>query len=162
MTIPKTLKIGGKIYTVEITDQLYLGRAGCTAEVLYDELVIRIAPQAIGKMKADLMHEMMHAIYDNLGYKEQDEKHIEEIAQALYAVVVDNPKMFVPETADAPVCESCRRIEDPAKDIFIRSHAPGTREEYHTDAKARFCPVCGREIVRREMTMEEYARHAMG
>lgn len=54
------------------------------------------------------------------------------------------------------MCECCKRITDPAKDIFIRTHMPETREEYRTNENSRFCPVCGREIVPREM--EEWER----
>ena len=75
---------------------------------------------------------------------------------------MDLPEDKERQLPDKPPCESCRRIENPAKDIFIRSHAPGTQEEYRTDAKARFCPVCGREIVRRDVSEEEYRRHYMG
>lgn len=44
--------------------------------------------------RADFVHEMLHAICNNLGYREHDEKKIDELAQALYAVFVDNPEMF--------------------------------------------------------------------
>ena len=125
MKIPKKLKIGGKIYTVEITDKLYLGFANCSAEIMYNDLVIRICPQADGKMKSDLMHEMVHAIYDNLGYKEQDEKRVEEMAQALYAVIVDNPEMFEEQkdVTDNDVghkqhCRVCKKREDENTSIF--------------------------------------------
>lgn len=44
------------------------------------------------------------------------------------------------------MCESCRHIKDPAKDIFIRTYAAGTQNEYHNEAKARYCPVCGCDL----------------
>ena len=155
MKIPKKLKIGGKIYTVEITDKLYLGSANCSAEIMYNDLVIRICPQADGKMQSDLMHEMVHAIYDNLGYKEQDEKRVEEMAQALYAVIVDNPEMFEEQkdvtdndVGRKPSCRVCERITDANKDIFwtfARTHQPEDKEEF-VPVPARYCPACGREI----------------
>lgn len=94
MNIPKTLKIGGKVYTVEITDKLDLGNVNVSAEILYNDLVIRVSPQAQGKMEADFMHEIIHGILDHLGYKEHDEKRVDEMAQALYMVIVDNPDVF--------------------------------------------------------------------
>lgn len=94
MNIPKTLKIGGKVYTVEITDKLDLGNVNVSAEILYNDLVIRVSPQAQGKMEADFMHEIVHGILDHLGYKEHDEKRVDEMAQALYMVIVDNPDVF--------------------------------------------------------------------
>lgn len=48
------------------------------------------------------------------------------------------------------MCESCRHIKDPAKDIFIRTYAAGTQNEYHNEAKARYCPVCGCDLISEE------------
>lgn len=94
MNIPKTVKVGGKVYSVEITDKMDLGSANVSAEILYNDLVIRVSPQAQGKMEADFIHELVHAILDHLGYKEHDEKRVDEMAQALYMVIVDNPDIF--------------------------------------------------------------------
>ena len=96
MKIPKKVKIGGLTYTVEITDNLFLGAANYCGEITYDTLMIRVKPQAKEKMEADFLHEVMHGIFNFLGL-EQDERHIEEIAQALYALIVDNPEMFSEE-----------------------------------------------------------------
>ena len=43
------------------------------------------------------------------------------------------------------------------KDIFIRTYAPGTQDEYHHEAKARFCPVCGGDLLQ-DRQMEELER----
>ena len=94
MKIPEKLKVGGLYYDVEITNQMYLGAANVSAEIMYDDLKIHIAPNPEPRMQADFVHEMLHAICHNLGYREHDEKKIDELAQALYAVFVDNPEMF--------------------------------------------------------------------
>lgn len=95
MKIPKTVKIGGKVYDVEITDKFDLGNVNVSAEILYNDLVIRVSPQqAPGKMEADFIHELIHGIYDFLGYRNHDEKRIDELAQALYMVIMDNPDIF--------------------------------------------------------------------
>lgn len=94
MNIPKTLKIGGKIYDVEITDKLLSGSANYSAEICYNDLVIRICPQAQSKMEADFLHELVHGIFTHLGYSEHDEKKVDELANALYMVICDNPEMF--------------------------------------------------------------------
>lgn len=95
MKIPKTVKIGGKVYDVEITDKFNLGNVNVSAEILYNDLVIRVSPQqAPGKMEADFIHELIHGIYDFLGYRNHDEKRIDELAQALYMVIMDNPDIF--------------------------------------------------------------------
>ena len=94
MNIPDSIKIGGKVYAVEITNKLDLGNANASAEILYSDLIIRVSPQAPAKMEADFLHEMFHGIFDHLGYKVHDEKQIDELAQALHMVIVDNPDIF--------------------------------------------------------------------
>lgn len=97
MNIPKKLKIGGKIYTVEITDKLDFGTVNASAEIIYRDLIIRISPQNESKMQADFIHEMIHAVFSHLGYFEHDEKQVEELAEALYMIIQDNPEMFKSE-----------------------------------------------------------------
>ncbi len=95
MKVPKTVKIGGKVYDVEITDNFDLGSANVSAEISYTDLAIRVSPnQASGKMKADFIHELIHGIYDFLGYRDHDEKRVDKLAQALYMVIMDNPDIF--------------------------------------------------------------------
>ena len=102
MQIPKKIKIGGKVYEVEITDKLFLGAANVSAEIIYTDLVIRICPSARGKMEADFIHEVCHGIADAMGHKNHDEREIDALAQMLYMVIQDNPDMFKP---DVPVKE---------------------------------------------------------
>lgn len=95
MKIPQNIKIGGKVYAVEMTNNLHFGD-GYSAEIDYNDLTIRLRPNAQGKMESDFIHEMFHGIYDHLGYIDHDEKKIDELANAVYAVIVDNPGMFIP------------------------------------------------------------------
>lgn len=99
MKIPEKVKIGGLTYNVEITEKLDLGIANCSAEILYNDLIIRVTPQAKEKMEADFWHEIVHGILSQLGYKQHDEKRVEEMAQSLYALVKDNPEMFNADTS---------------------------------------------------------------
>ena len=94
MKIPEKIKIGGKTYTVEITSKMDLGINNVSAEILYNDLIIRVSPQATAKMEADFIHEMVHAIYFGLGYR--DQKRVDELANALHSVIVDNPDVFAP------------------------------------------------------------------
>lgn len=96
MNIPDKIKVGGKVYSVEITSKMDLGINNVSAEIIYTDLVIRVSPQAQGKMEADFLHEVTHAILDHLGYKEHDEKQVDALAQALYMVIQDNPDVFAP------------------------------------------------------------------
>lgn len=97
MIIPKKIKVGGKTYRVDITNKLDLGISCVSAEILYNDLVIRVSPQAKEKMESDFLHEVVHAILDHLGYRNHDEKKVDEMAQSLYMVIKDNPGMFAKE-----------------------------------------------------------------
>ena len=97
MRIPEKIKIGAKVYAVEETKNLSLGSANYSGEIDYCDLVIRVCPNAPRKMEADLLHEMMHGIFDFLGYKDHDEKQIDELANALHMVILDNPELFMTE-----------------------------------------------------------------
>lgn len=97
MTIPKKIKIGGKTYRVEITNKLDLGSSNMSAEIDYCSLTIRVTPQAKEKMESDFLHEVVHGVLDFLGYRNHDEKKVDELAQALYMVIKDNPGMFIKE-----------------------------------------------------------------
>lgn len=94
MVIPNKVKIGAKTYDIERTEGMKLGIMNCSAEIDYKETVIRLSKCSETKMEADFMHEIVHAIYDNLGYTEHDEKQISELANALHAFIADNPKIF--------------------------------------------------------------------
>ena len=94
MKIPKKIKIGGRTYEVAVTDNLRLGSVNCSGEIDYLALEIRIAPIAKEKQESTLLHELVHGIYDHLGYSVHNEKKIDELANALYMVIKDNPEMF--------------------------------------------------------------------
>lgn len=97
MVIPKKIKIGGTTYRVEITNKLDLGNSNVTAEIDYCNLVIRVSPQAKEKMESDFLHEVVHGILDHLGYRNHDEKKVDELAQSFYMVIQDSPGMFIKE-----------------------------------------------------------------
>lgn len=106
MKIPNKIKIGGKVYGVEITDKLNLGSVNYSGEISYTELAIRICPNAQAKMEADFLHEVFHGIMDFLGYSEHDEKKIDELANALYMVIQDNPEIFTVEVITDKVTDN--------------------------------------------------------
>lgn len=94
MKIPKKLKIGAKVYDVEITNKLDLGNVNYSGEILYTDLIIRVCPSAQAKMEADFLHEMIHGMFAHLGYTEHDEKKVDELANVLHMVIQDNPEIF--------------------------------------------------------------------
>ena len=95
MKIPKKVKIGGTTYNVITSVERLFKGDDCSAEINYYDSIIEISRNC-GEQRAkrDFLHEVVHAIYDNLGYTEHDEKQIDELAGALYQVIVDNPEMF--------------------------------------------------------------------
>lgn len=94
LNIPTKLKIGGVIYKVKKTSNLFLGN-DYRGECLNSDLTINIRPTLEKQIQdTTFLHEMLHAIYFNLGYKEHDEKKIDELANALYQVFEDNPEIF--------------------------------------------------------------------
>jgi len=93
MKMPDKVKIGGLTYAVNLTDVLHNG-AGFDGEIHYDKCEIRIRPQGEARMQLILCHEVLHGVYEHLGYSNHDEKQIDELARALYALVVDNPELF--------------------------------------------------------------------
>ena len=97
LNIPSSVKIGGKVYSIEITDKLFLGAAGHSAEIQYSDLVIRVCPQARQKMEADLLHEIVHGLFSHMGLYDHDEEQVERLAAALYMLICDNPEMFEKE-----------------------------------------------------------------
>lgn len=101
MNIPEKVKVGGKTYRVNITDKLGLGTAHYSAEIDYVGLNINITEQAPGKMEADFLHELVHAIFDHRGVRDQQEEEVDSIAQALHMVIKDNPGIFAD---DRPLC----------------------------------------------------------
>ena len=94
MRIPSKIKIGGLTYEVVETENITLG-IDYNAEILYQSSKINIRPNGSKEQKErTFLHEVIHGIYDNLGYIDHNEKQIDELAGAFYALIVDNPNMF--------------------------------------------------------------------
>lgn len=100
MQIPKEVKVGAKTYQVEITNKLDLGNVNYSGEIVYTDLIIRICPNAQAKMEADFLHELVHAMLSHLGYCEHEEKKVDELANVLHMVIVDNPAIFESEVSN--------------------------------------------------------------
>lgn len=94
MKIPNKIKVGGKTYTVEITNKLDHGNKKYSGEVDYLDLVIRICPSAKEKMETDFVHELLHAVHDFMGINPQEEEAIDRLANTLHMVIKDNPDVF--------------------------------------------------------------------
>jgi hypothetical protein len=91
--LPASVKVGGLTYTVEVTPHISFGE-NYNGETLYRELKINIRPMEPDMMYRTFIHELLHAIMDNLGHNQHDEKQIDEMAGALFALIKDNPGIF--------------------------------------------------------------------
>lgn len=119
MNIPDKIKVGGKVYTVTVTNRLDMG-PDYSAEILYSQQEINLRPAAPEAQEASLLHELFHAMLAHLGYQEHDEKLVEGLANTLHMIAKDNPGLFSePLTAPQGVkpCEGTRapvEAEEPA------------------------------------------------
>jgi predicted metal-dependent peptidase len=115
MNIPKRIKIGDKIFKVKLTDKLVLGD-NFTGECLYQNLKIHVRPHLAKSVReSTFIHEILHAIYNNLGYLDHDEKKIEELANALHGIIVDNPELFSNESRNSELKTSGLKPKQVAK-----------------------------------------------
>jgi len=102
MRIPKTVKVGGITYKIVVAPQGDFTNNAC-GEIYYNRSEIRITDGETQYQARALLHEVVHAIYAHLGYNNHPEKEVDELAGVLYALIVDNPEMFEPESAPRPV-----------------------------------------------------------
>jgi len=89
MKIPKSIKIGGKTYAVEVTENISMGDR-YSGEIDYQKLIIRIRPTKSDNKEQTFLHEVFHGIFDFCGYKEHDEELIDRLASTLQAILKDN------------------------------------------------------------------------
>ena len=95
MKIPEKIKIGGKTYTAEITDKMDLGINNVSAEILYGDLIIRVSPQATAKWKR-ISSTKWSMRFISASATATTTKNVDELANALHSVIVDNPDVFAP------------------------------------------------------------------
>jgi len=82
----RRIKVGGNYYTIKLVDREDIGDERDAGECNSARLLIKIGkdmPQ--GAKESTLMHEILHAINITM-----EEKDVEFLAQALYAVLKDN------------------------------------------------------------------------
>ena len=89
MQIIPTIKIGGIKYIVKVVpDEDFDGKTG--AEIVANKKLIKVLKGDKDFMFQSFWHEIVHAINMEL-----DEPMVEFLAQALYQIIVDNPKLFL-------------------------------------------------------------------
>lgn len=97
MIIPDKVKIGGVSLEVRRgVERLKMG-PGYSANFIPAKGLIETSAGLAGDVEErDFLHEVVHALFWNLGDEEHrnDEVHVDKIAGALYALVKDNPGML--------------------------------------------------------------------
>ena len=87
MIIPKTIKIGGLTYKVEVVDKMDDDSA--VGKTYFQELKIRVGKAEPDFMLQTFMHEIMHTINGEI-----PEVEIEFLSMSLFQVIKDNPQIF--------------------------------------------------------------------
>lgn len=92
--LPTKLKVGGVTYTVEKQENLIhtddaWGRIDYfNSSIRYDESL------SDNRKEQVIIHELLHAIFLEAGYKEQDEDMINRVSIVLHQVLKDNPNLL--------------------------------------------------------------------
>lgn len=91
MIIPKTIKVGAMVYTVEIVPELHANRE-LYGEVIYGTQTIKIAGDINDARKFNaFLHELTHAIlFESGDMTDQDEAYVRRFSNLLTQVAVDN------------------------------------------------------------------------
>lgn len=97
MRIPEFLNLGGSRYQVEVQDRVN-GDDNVFGCVVFDEDKILLKDMQGGQiMEKTFLHEMVHAIHAHMGRVDNpalDEEYVDGFANALYAVIKQNPNLF--------------------------------------------------------------------
>lgn len=97
--VPESIKVGGILYKIDLTDEtLVLNSQECRGAIDYENQVIKINNSRQGSQGVELTfcHELIHAIrYErNLDWGDKDELYTEELGRGLYQVLKDNELRF--------------------------------------------------------------------
>ncbi|HHB1925702.1 TPA: ImmA/IrrE family metallo-endopeptidase [Bacillus cereus] len=83
-------KIGGVKYKIVQVKGL-AKEHGVIGQILYDDLIIKIdADLPADRHEETFIHEMLHGVFFETGYTEQDEDMINRVGKVLYQVIKDN------------------------------------------------------------------------
>ena len=115
--IPKRIKVGFRVFTIEDWHHEMARRAGLWGECDHNESTIRVDTSAgpVQTMET-LLHELMHASWNIAGadyVKEPSEEYLVSMQSAgLTAVLLDNPDLirFINEVTDAAGVEEIKAL----------------------------------------------------
>lgn len=94
MPIPLQVNVAGIEYTVQYQEGL-LKTHNLMGQVLYPESTIEIdSSMSQSKKEQVFVHELVHAMFNEAGYEEQDEEMVNRLAIVLYQVLKQNDLKF--------------------------------------------------------------------
>ena len=92
--IPGKVRIGGLEYDVKMIDEL-LNDHDCAGQIVFPVGVIKLDSRLSEDRKEQtLVHEILHGIFEEAGYEEQDEDMVNRLGKVLYQVLKDNELNF--------------------------------------------------------------------
>lgn len=94
MPIPLQVNVAGIDYTVQYQDGM-MKNYSLLGQVLYAESTIDIdSSMSQSKKEQVFIHELVHAIFNEAGYDEQDEEMVNRLSIILYQVLKQNDLKF--------------------------------------------------------------------
>lgn len=91
---PQTIKIAGIGYEVKEVENLE-DQFNLLGQILYTRGIIQLEKNLPPDRKVQVfVHEVLHGIFFEAGYEEQDEEMIDRVAKVLYQVLKDNNIVF--------------------------------------------------------------------
>ena len=87
MKIPKEVKVGGRVYSVEIVDRI--NDKNESGESVHSKLTIKILKGKQTSMEEIFWHEILHCINGSWS-----EEFICGLSGQIHALISDNPKVF--------------------------------------------------------------------
>lgn len=94
MPIPLQVNVAGIDYTVQYQDGM-MKNYSLLGQVLYAESTIDIdSSMSQSKKEQVFVHELVHAIFNEAGYDEQDDEMVNRLSIVLYQVLKQNDLKF--------------------------------------------------------------------
>jgi hypothetical protein len=97
LKLPKDVKVGGAVYTIKETEKL-TDHHNLFGQVTYVDCEIELEANLPRERKEQVfVHEVLHAIFFEAGYEEQEEEEIRRVGLILHQFLKDNDLSFLKE-----------------------------------------------------------------
>ncbi|WP_425203994.1 ImmA/IrrE family metallo-endopeptidase [Priestia megaterium] len=93
-SIPDYIKVAGITYKVQEVDGI-LEKFNILGQINYHKGIIELDTELpLDRKEQTFIHEVLHAVFKEAGYDEQDEEMIDRVSMVLYQVLKDNYLFF--------------------------------------------------------------------